>query len=233
MINNSKQNVKSFFIPLFSSVLGMSGLTIAILATLGFVLLSQQVVDQNTTLFDTAILQYFFSIQSPNFNRFFVVMAFLGKPYFLLFVNFVFSIFLWIQKQRGIAIVFLIIGNGAAGFNLFLKSSLGRERPELWDRIIEVKHLSYPSAHAMDSFIIYGLICYYLITQFKSWRWVILTVTSIHVLLIGLSRLYLGVHWPTDVIAGYMMGSVWLAIAILIIEIIKYSAHSQRDKIED
>lgn len=227
MTNDSQPQSKRSFVLLFSSILGISGLIIAILAALGFFLLSQQVLNQNTTQFDTAVLQYFLSIQTPFLNVFFVVISFLGKPYFLLLINLIFSLFLWINQKISIAIVFLIIGSGAARFNLFLKSSLGRQRPELWDRIIEVKHLSYPSGHAMDSIVIYGLICYYLMTQLKPWRWLILTLTTLFIILIGLSRLYLGVHWPTDVIAGYIMGSVWLVIAILIIESIKYLASFQ------
>ncbi|MGB3403245.1 MAG: phosphatase PAP2 family protein [Microcoleaceae cyanobacterium] len=233
MTHDLKPNLRTSFIAIFSSILGISGLIIAILATLGFLLLSQQVLNQHTTEFDTTILQYFLSIQNQILTQFFIVISFLGKPSLLLLINLMFSIFIWLKKQKFIAIIFLIIGNGAAGFNLFLKSSLARDRPELWDRIIEVKYLSFPSGHAMGSIVIYGLIGYYLMNQFKPWRWLILTLTSILILLIGLSRLYLGVHWPTDVIAGYIMGSIWLTIAILIIEIIKYSPVIQSDKIDN
>lgn len=233
MTNDSKSKLRTSFAALFSSILGISGLIIATLATLGFFLLSQQVLNQSTTKFDTTILQYFLSIQNPILTQFFILITFLGKPNLLLLINWVFSLFLLINKKISKAIVFLIIGNGAAAFNLFLKSSLARERPELWDRIIEVKYLSFPSGHAMGSIVIYGLIGYYLMTQFKPWRWLILSLTSILILLIGLSRLYLGVHWPTDIIAGYIMGSVWLVIAMLIIEIIKNSAIFKAGKIHN
>jgi undecaprenyl-diphosphatase len=233
MSNDLKPSLRTSFLALFSSILGVSGLIIAILATLGFFLLSQQVLNQQTTPFDTAILQYFLSIQNPILTQFFIVISFLGKPSLLLLINFIFSLFLFINKKISTAIVFLIIGNGAAAFNLFLKSSLARDRPELWDRIIEVKYLSFPSGHAMGSIVIYGLMGYYLMTQFKPWRGLILSLTSILILLIGLSRLYLGVHWPTDIIAGYMMGSLWLVIAILIIEIIKYSAIYKQNNSEN
>ncbi len=232
MKQQSKPSFKLSFLPLFSSVIAISGLTTAIIATLGFLFLSQQVFAQHTTAFDTAILEYFLSIQNYYLTLFFVAVTFLGKPLFLMIVNLVFSLFLWIKNQRSRAIVYFVIGNGAAQFNYFIKSFLGRERPELWERIIEVKYLSYPSAHAMNSIVIYGLICYYLMNQFKPWRWLILTLTSILVILIGLSRLYLGVHWPTDIIAGYTMGSVWLAIAILILEVIKLSVNNQTENTE-
>jgi undecaprenyl-diphosphatase len=162
-----------------------------------------------------------------------VTLTFIGKPTFLVIFDLFFSLFLWTRNQISMAVIYLIIGNGTAGFNLFLKSFLGRERPELWERVIEVKHLSYPSAHAMNSVVIYGLICYYLMNQFKPWRWLILTFTFIFVMLIGLSRLYLGVHWPTDIIAGYIMGFVWLSIAIILVEFIKSSTNSQVDKISN
>ncbi|MGB3536099.1 MAG: phosphatase PAP2 family protein [Microcoleaceae cyanobacterium] len=232
MKTQSKPFFKLSFLALFSSILGISGLAIAIIATLGFLFLSQQVFAQHTTTFDTAILQYFLSIQNTFLTLFFTIITFLGEPLFLMIINLVFIVFLWIKNQRSRAIVYLIIGNGAAEFNYFIKDFFGRERPELWDRILEVKYFSYPSAHAMNSIVIYGLICYYLMNQFKPWRWLILTITSILVILIGLSRLYFGVHWPTDIIAAYTMGSVWLAIAILILEIVKLLVNNQTENTE-
>jgi undecaprenyl-diphosphatase len=203
---------------------------LAIIATVVFLFLSKQVLGQKTIEFDTHILQYFLSIQNSSLTLFFVTLAFIGKPTFLVIVDVLFSLFLWTKNKISMAIVYFIIGNGAAGFNLFLKSFLGRERPALWDRIVEVKHLSYPSAHAMNSVVVYGLICYYLMNQFKPWRWLIFACTFLLVILIGLSRLYLGVHWPTDIIAGYIMGFVWLSIAIILVEFVKSSTNNQVDK---
>jgi undecaprenyl-diphosphatase len=71
----------------------------------------------------------------------------------------------------------------------------------------------------MISMVIYGLLGYFLGSRFPKQRWFIYSLTVVLVAAIGLSRLYLGVHWPTDVIAGYTAGLVWLITCILSLEI--------------
>ncbi len=201
--------------------MGISRLTFLVIAMLGFALLSQQVVTHTTEGVDIAILQQIPFIQTPLLNRWFQWVTALGNPDFLLILNLLFCLYLLIQNQWKKSLFFAIMGSAGVEFNFFLKAIFSRERPELWGPIIEVKHMSYPSGHAMDSILIYGLICYYLMTQFKPWRSTILTLTSILVLVIGMSRLYLGVHWPTDILAGYLAGFVWLMISILSLETIE------------
>jgi undecaprenyl-diphosphatase len=100
-----------------------------------------------------------------------------------------------------------------------LKLLFGRARPALWDRIIHVGLHSFPSGHAMVSIVIYGFIGYILAKQFPQWRGRIFALTFVLIVAIGFSRLYLGVHWPTDVVAGYAAGLVWLIACIQRLEL--------------
>lgn len=113
----------------------------------------------------------------------------------------------------GIAVI------GAIGLNYWLKVLFARARPALWDRIIDVGHYSFPSGHAMVSMVIYGFLGYILAKEFPEWRGQIFALTAVLIVAIGLSRLYLGVHWPTDVLAGYAVGLVWLIACILSLEL--------------
>ena len=84
-----------------------------------------------------------------------------------------------------------------------------RDRPELWKLVDSKTHTSsFPSGHAMMSLVIYGLIGYLLAVRLPRWRWWIAIGTILIVTIIGFSRLYLGIHWPTDVAAGYAAGLI-------------------------
>ncbi|WP_342746009.1 phosphatase PAP2 family protein [Brunnivagina elsteri] len=93
-----------------------------------------------------------------------------------------------------------------------LKELFTRTRPSLWKHIIDVGHYSFPSGHAMISLVIYGFISYVLAKEYPQYKKQIYAATTLLILTIGFSRLYLGVHWATDVIAGYAAGLLWLIV---------------------
>ncbi len=103
---------------------------------------------------------------------------------------------------------------GASVFNAGLKSVLHRPRPELVPHLAMVSNASFPSGHAMISAAIYFTVAAMLAeTQPKrSARIVLMAFSSLLVLLIGCSRIYLGVHWPSDVLAGWCLGSAWALV---------------------
>lgn len=104
--------------------------------------------------------------------------------------------------------------------NLALKSLYARARPAAASAIAAATGYSFPSGHAMGSFIVFGSIAYIVMRQPYRWKWksawLALLVTLI--LLVGLSRIYLGVHWASDIAAGYSAGAVWLATAMVAYE---------------
>ncbi|WP_241557131.1 phosphatase PAP2 family protein [Croceibacterium ferulae] len=91
------------------------------------------------------------------------------------------------------------------------KRLVGRERPALIDHLVEVGSASFPSAHAANSAIIYLTLALTImqIIPRPSVRWYLSGATIALVLLIGTSRVYLGVHWPSDVLAGWAAGALW------------------------
>ena len=127
-------------------------------------------------------------------------------------------IFLLLGRRRVEAAWLAASAVGASVLNASLKSMLHRPRPELVPHLAAVSNASFPSGHAMISAAIYltiGLMLSEVQTR-RSARIFVMTFCSLLVLLIGVSRIYLGVHWPTDVLSGWCLGSIW-ALAVFAI----------------
>jgi undecaprenyl-diphosphatase len=141
----------------------------------------------------------------------------LGQEYLLLFLGIISGI-LFIKKKfySGFFIVSLI-GIASVG-NIVLKEFFARPRPDL-DPIVQEILYSFPSLHAMNAFVFYSAL---VIIIFRLSRSYLLSLASLSfaliiIVLVGFSRIYLGVHYPTDILAGYIAG-FWLVVTALLIE---------------
>jgi undecaprenyl-diphosphatase len=118
---------------------------------------------------------------------------------------------LLVQGQRMTSA--LVVAATLSGSTLvsWAKLYTGRERPDIVPRLVDVSSLSFPSGHAANSAIVYltlAAVASQAIAQ-RSVRTYLLVVTLLLVALIGVSRIYLGVHWPSDVLAGWSFGALW------------------------
>lgn len=113
------------------------------------------------------------------------------------------------QKHRLYLYLVCLIGSGV--LNQTLKHIFERVRPDILP-VIHAGGYSFPSGHAMGAICFYGILAYFagLGLRNKLLRWLLMLTAGFYILLIGLSRVYLGVHYPTDVLAGYAAGAVWL-----------------------
>jgi len=126
--------------------------------------------------------------------------------------------YLWLQGMRRAAVyVLLAIGAGLL-VSLALKAGFHRPRPDLISRGSLVYTSSFPSGHSMLSAIVYltGGAMLALMHRRRAVRFYILGCAVLATVLVGLSRVYLGVHWPTDVLAGWAGGAAWAALCWLI-----------------
>jgi len=201
------------------SIIRLAGLALAGLGMWIFATIAEDVLEKESYAFDTSILLALRQLHTPLGDRIMLAFTFLGEPNLLLAVSVSLGIILWVRKHNSEATTIAVTGAGAVGLNLLLKKLFARARPQLWERVVDVRFYSFPSGHAMISMVIYGLLGYFLGSRFPKQRWWIYSLTVLLVAAIGLSRLYLGVHWPTDVIAGYTAGLVWLIACILSLEI--------------
>lgn len=215
--------------PLLTTV-RLGGLILAAIALWLFAELAEEVMQNESRLLDTNVLFAIQQLQRPWLDPIMVFITDSGDPTILVSLCVIASIWLLFRRQRSEAMTLAIAAFGAAGLNSLLKNLFERDRPALWSRIVDVRHYSFPSGHAMLSIVIYGLLGYLLAQRFPRWRGWILTGVTIAVVLIGFSRLYLGVHWLTDIIAGYLAGLVWLVACILSLEIWQHRQELTRAK---
>jgi undecaprenyl-diphosphatase len=122
-----------------------------------------------------------------------------------------------IRHHKKEAILFSIALSMGVILNTVLKHAIQRPRPELSPLISETMS-SFPSGHAMNSFIFFGLLSFFSYHFFRSKKLtlVITALSIVSILLVGFSRVYLGVHYPTDVLAGYVAGFWWFITILLI-----------------
>ena len=116
------------------------------------------------------------------------------------------------RDWRHVAVLAITCGGGAL-LNGALKLAFHRARPS-YAAEFHVASWSFPSGHAMDSLIVYGLLAYWLGTRLREYRAIVYIGAALLIGAIGYARLYLGVHFLSDVIAGYCAGFVWLSVCV-------------------
>ncbi len=226
-----RQKGDARILPLLSAI-RVGGLLAAALALWGFAAIADEVLENETQKFDRAILQALLRLHTPWLDRLMQAITFVGEPSFLLVISLIVASWLLFRRRRSAATTLAIACIGAIGLNFLLKNLFARARPMLWQRSVDVSFYSFPSGHAMVSLVIYGMLSYLLATRFHRYRKSIFSVTILLIAAIGFSRLYLGVHWPTDVIAGYAAGFVWLIACIFSLEVWR-QRHSVRNLSEE
>lgn len=186
----------------------------------GFLLLFIELVDElkenELIRFDEAAIQYVQAFISPRLTEYMSVITFLGSVKWLAFSVLLAAVLLFLFKKTSLA-WFMVLSSGlGALFNLLLKWIFKRERPDIRP-LIEEQGFSFPSGHSMGSFIFYGSLAYMIIHLAKRIRWKTAWTLMLgcFIIMIGLSRIYLGVHFPSDVMAGFAAGGAWLTIMII------------------
>jgi membrane-associated phospholipid phosphatase len=203
----------------FIVALGTVGLAVCFVILLGLSWLFQEVWEKEAFSFDTTILLKIHQWANPVLDQLMLVITRLGNPEGTICAVGGTFIWLWWKHRRTEAKMFVIASLGAVILNQGLKLLFAKPRPALWPRLITETSFSFPSAHALGSLVIYGFLAYLLASQFQRATVAIYGGAIALIATIGLSRLYLGVHWPTDIISGYGVGFLWLLTCITLLRI--------------
>lgn len=168
------------------------------------------IFDKNR-VFDEAIYNFIISFRSNILDKFLITIGHFSDTLTIIIVV---AILIVIFHNRN-SIYLLIMTAVPAIIYTILKFIVRRERP-LHLRLIEQGGYSFPSGHANESMAVYGLLIYLACTQIKNkiLRNIICLVLGIIIILIGISRIYTGVHYPTDVIAGWSLALIELIVFI-------------------
>ena len=193
-----------------------SGFMISLVSLIGFCSITILGKGQKLIQFDQVLISSIQSFESPTLT---LVMKFFTQigsfPSMFVIILFV-SLFLYfVLKHRIELILFIFVVAGTPMINQALKQFFHRARPDL-HRLIEIGGYSFPSGHAMNAFTVYGIITFLLWRHISSrlGRTILILISSGFIFMIGTSRIYLGVHYPSDIIGGYFASGFWLSSAI-------------------
>lgn len=178
-----------------------------------------------TDAWDTSVLLWINSHASPAFDTFFVALTQLGGVRVVVAVTLVLTLYLIIKKQYLRAAFVVVSIGGAALLGAVFKAVFERTRPDLWEWLIHETSFSFPSGHATASMAL-ALTIIVLMWRTK-WRVITLIAGGVYVLAIGLSRLYLGVHFPTDILGGWLLSLGWVSLVALGCLLITTSSYSK------
>ena len=189
-----------------------------LLSGMVFAYLAKDLVNRETlSTLDPVFGGWLVARTSLSGDHFFSIITFLGNALIISIGTSLLGFLLAKQKKWNDLILMFSAVGGSTLLNLVLKNIFQRSRPIFPQAFSVETGFGFPSGHTMISLAFYGVIAYIALTYIKSRNWKAFTVTVAVVIsvLIGFSRLYLGVHYLTDVLAGWAAGGLWLAVCIL------------------
>jgi len=215
------RHASSFYTALGIYLIGSA--TIAIACTALFVELASHVRSGATQRFDETVMQWMGAHRIEWLERSLIEITALGTGLVVMMIVVISALFLIATQHRFSAFLLLVASGGGIVLNAILKSSFDRPRPQLFEWLTEPSSSSFPSGHAMSSAIVYFTVAY-LIARLEKRRWmraVTIIASLLLVLLISVSRLYLGVHYPSDVLAGMIIGLAWAGFCLAGLEAVR------------
>lgn len=188
-------------------------------ALLLFVNMIRRVFVLENNRFDDKVFNYLQNHVSDENNQVMLFFTYLGRHEFLIPANLLLiAYFLFVKKHRWYSIKVPAIALSSLALMFGLKHLFDRERP-LIPLLEKAGGLSFPSGHALMSVTFYGLLIYIVFKGFKNkaFKWTLISLLLVLILIIGFSRIYLRVHYASDVIAGFSVGLLWLVICVWVL----------------
>lgn len=183
------------------------------ISLISFFILANVVSSKESLGFDKPILLFVHDFASPFLNAFFTTVTYLGESLYILIAAMILAAYFTYKKVYQKALILLLSLGGIVVANAVLKFIFRRDRPTLWEHLVSETNFSFPSGHAMISIgFAMALVAIFWNTKYRVITVVLATVGT---LLVGLSRLYLGVHYPSDVLAGWCVSVAWVSLVAM------------------
>jgi membrane-associated phospholipid phosphatase len=219
----NKEEVKEAGLPF---LLMLAGAGVSALFIVIFSELAEKMLEKEIDVIDEAVIKKMQLIENVTLDQIMMFVTELGSVWFLSFCTLAAITALWVNAKDRLGILFLLIAIGGGGaLTKLLKHLYGRGRPSINPEIDAIGY-SFPSGHSMGSLIFYGFIAYLIVRSARKpfTKWITIFVAGFLVVGIGFTRIYLGAHFPSDVLAGHLAGAIWLLITILALELIKWQS---------
>ncbi|MCZ2259742.1 phosphatase PAP2 family protein [Sporosarcina sp. G11-34] len=165
--------------------------------------------------FDTAVIVFVQGLETPWLTSIMKLFTWVGSRYVVVAIalmGFIVLYFVLCYRQQAFLLISVVAGSVL--LNKLLKNYFKRERPEI-HRIMDANGYSFPSGHSMMAFALYAIIAYIAWRDVKRTvsRVLLVVFTPFMIIMIGTSRVYLGVHYPSDIVGGFVASALWLTIA--------------------
>jgi len=193
-----------------------AGVVLAVAAGAGFAAIAEDLPEMGAMVHvDTAVAAGLERTGTEAGESIFIFVSSLGGTILIALIALTLLWLLW-KRDWFRAAALAIAAAGSAILNEGLKLAFQRVRPATATEFIRGRSWSFPSGHSMSSLVGYGFLAFLLLGHVKSprWRGTIIACTVLLVASVGFSRMYLGVHYLTDVVAGFLAGTVWLLACI-------------------
>jgi undecaprenyl-diphosphatase len=193
-----------------------------------FAWLAEEVLENEFAMLEQTLLRWIAGLHNPvndAIMMFFTrIGGFAGMGVFLIVLAAVLLYYGYRLLTLGVALA----GIGGMVINYGLKTAFQRARPTVFPSPLELNSYSFPSGHAMISLVGFGVAAFVAMRLLKrrSWKIAVLVLGVVSTILVGLSRVYFGVHFPTDILGGYIAGSAWLLVSILTVNAAEWYARS-------
>lgn len=181
---------------------------LATLTAIGFLLHAGLVHAGTWQWVDHRLMWWLHGWASPGLERFFHWISAIGHERGVIPLDVLLVVLLSMWRRWHQAFFVLVATAGSGALNSLAKMFFSRERPQLWPALADAPNTSFPSGHAMGSFTL--MLVLLILAWPGRWRYPLLLFAAGFIVLVGLSRLYLGVHWPSDIVAGWLLAASWV-----------------------
>lgn len=195
-------------------------LVLSILSVLCFIVVASLIKGRWIAQFDSSVISAIQGMERPWLTSVMKCFTFIGSTPVVVVISIccLFFFFKFLNHRLEL-VLFLVLVAGSAVLNVLLKMIFQRERPTL-HRLIQETGYSFPSGHSMAAFALYAALSFLLWRHVptKRGRTIVILISILMILMIGISRIYLGVHYPSDVVGAYLASGFWFTFSVWIFQ---------------